>query len=171
MQWRKLRSGNFQNLVTRLMNNEINTENEHVDFDTDARFDVSERCWCGWKSKSVSRFSRDYLECERCATHFARRRIKSEAVSSFYSYRGYWQKRQMHKEHPILEERQAIFVEDGIQTKKQNQLSSILIWSGRPLIRMTAGLFQLKTMSCHWLFQYLMVLQPQIKLLRLVFPN
>ena len=95
------------------MNNEINIENPHTDFETDARFEKSEHCWCGWKSKTVSRYSPDYLECERCATHYARRRIKSEEVSSFYSYRGYWQKRQMHKEHPVLEERQAIFVEDG----------------------------------------------------------
>lgn len=95
------------------MNKEINTEDQPVDFNTDMRFENSVGCWCGWKSKVVSRFSPDYLECERCATHYARRRIKHEAVSSFYSYPGYWQKRQTHKEHPVLEERQAIFVEDG----------------------------------------------------------
>ena len=131
MQWKKLRSGNFQNLVTRLMNNEINTENEHVDFDTDARFEISERCWCGWKCKSVSKFSPDYLECERCATHYARRRIKSEAVSSFYSYCGYWQKRQMHKEHPVLEERQAIFVEDGRVNKWLTSINKHISTPGR----------------------------------------
>jgi len=113
------------------MNNEINTGNEHVNFDTDTRFDVSERCWCGWKSKSISRFSSDYLECERCTTHFARRRIKSEAVSSFYSYRGYWQKRQMHKEHPVLEERQAIFVEDGRVNKWLTSINKHISTPGR----------------------------------------
>jgi len=95
------------------MDSNTKIDSQRLGFDTDTRFQVSERCWCGWKSKTVSNFSQDYLKCERCNTHYARRRIKPGAIPSFYSYHGYWQKRQMQKDHPILEERQAIFIEDG----------------------------------------------------------
>ena len=95
------------------MAHETNIEQPHSEFKSDARFEKAERCWCGWKSKTTSRFSSDYLKCDRCGTHYANRRIKPEAVSSFYSYESYWQKRQLSKKHPNLEERRAIIEEDG----------------------------------------------------------
>ena len=76
-------------------------------------FETAERCWCGWRSRTESCFSNDYLACERCGTHYSKIRLMPSATSEFYSYKSYWQDRQRSKEHPVLEERKQLFESDG----------------------------------------------------------
>ena len=79
----------------------------------DPRFESVDRCWCHWKTRNTSPLSPFYLHCERCGTRFSKYRLKREALSDFYSYTSYWQKRQASKEHPVLEERPDVLRSGG----------------------------------------------------------
>lgn len=74
-----------------------------------AWFDTVDRCWCGGVSAEVSPHSPAYRVCARCGAHFSTTRLKPECVTRFYSFDGYWHRRQAGKHHPTLWEREAIF--------------------------------------------------------------
>lgn len=79
----------------------------------EAWFETAERCWCGGRSHVASPHSPDYRVCPRCGAHFASRRLKPDCIEKFYSYEGYWQHRQLSKQHPTLFERQQLLESDG----------------------------------------------------------
>lgn len=79
----------------------------------DAWYESADRCWCGGRESAPSPCSPDYWVCERCGTHVARRRLRAERVTDFYSLAGYWQARQSEKAHPTLLERGAVLERDG----------------------------------------------------------
>ncbi len=72
-------------------------------------FATVDRCWCGGRSERPSPWSPDYRACPRCGAHFSTLRLKPECVSAFYSFDGYWHRRQQGKSHPTLWEREQIF--------------------------------------------------------------
>lgn len=76
-------------------------------------FEVTERCWCGGRSETVSPHSAHYRVCPRCGAHYAAKRLKPDCIGKFYSYEGYWQQRQQSKHHPTLFERQQLLEADG----------------------------------------------------------
>jgi SAM-dependent methyltransferase len=79
----------------------------------DAWYEPAAICWCGGGESGPSPCSSDYWICERCGTHVARRRLRAERVTDFYSLAGYWQARQSEKAHPTLLERGAVLERDG----------------------------------------------------------
>lgn len=79
----------------------------------DAWFASVDQCWCGGHSQTPSPHAASYLVCERCGTHFSARRLRPECMGQFYSYEGYWQKRQQGKQHPTLWDRQQLLEADG----------------------------------------------------------
>lgn len=79
----------------------------------DSWFLTVDQCWCGGHSSIQSPHSPHYLVCARCGTHYAARRLKPEFVEQFYSYDGYWHRRQEGKHHPTLWDRQRLFETDG----------------------------------------------------------
>lgn len=78
-----------------------------------AWFEPATRCWCGGSPGRPSAWSPHYHECERCGAHFAAERLKPEHLGDFYSYEGYWHRRQAGKHHPTLWERQQQLEADG----------------------------------------------------------
>jgi len=88
----------------------IKTYSHAVD---DAWFDTVNRCWCGGISDTPSPHSPNYRVCQRCGAHFSIHQLKPECVEKFYSYEGYWHRRQAGKQHPTLWERQPLFDTDG----------------------------------------------------------
>ena len=76
-------------------------------------FSTVDRCWCGGRSATPSPWSSDYRVCARCGAHFSTLRLKPECVSQFYSFEGYWHRRQQGKSHPTLWEREQIFSSDS----------------------------------------------------------
>lgn len=78
-----------------------------------AWFATADRCWCGGRSDVPSPWSGDYRVCPRCGAHFSTLRLKPECVSQFYSFEGYWHRRQQGKQHPTLWEREQIFGSDA----------------------------------------------------------
>jgi 2-polyprenyl-3-methyl-5-hydroxy-6-metoxy-1,4-benzoquinol methylase len=74
-----------------------------------AWFQTVDRCWCGGVSHQASPHSVDYRVCQRCGTHFSTLRLRPECIAQFYSFEGYWHRRQQGKQHPTLWERDAIF--------------------------------------------------------------
>jgi len=91
---------------------EPSSAGQHVEV-PDHWFEPVERCWCGGRSNDASAFSSEYRSCQRCGTHFASKRLKQEYVASFYSYDGYWHRRQSDKSHPTLWDRQELLERDG----------------------------------------------------------
>lgn len=78
-----------------------------------AWFEPVTRCWCGGASSRTSPLSPRYHVCERCGVHFAAERLKPAHLADFYSYEGYWHRRQAGKQHPTLWERQQQLERDG----------------------------------------------------------